>query len=312
VYERNDMIGFSKVMICRVDADGGLPDSGPTQINQGTNFVFDPRVVELGGVFWLLFFDRFDTSQTDPYLSAFDSSLNPVLDHVQLLATPNTDESDGLLVARGDHLLAGWLVDGATLQLARLPLDGGAAFDLLQIPETTAVAWSWAADAGVVARVNVADAGNALELDRVTEEMDGGLTWRALWSQTVDPVIDLSIGHLSDEQVAVVFSVNDDAGNERAYVLEQSISMTDTGEPDAASPDAGSRDGGAPDSRPVNLSVRCGCESAAGWTLLLLPVLLARRRVAVTRSRRAPGVANDRPAMDPTSVAALRTGQLPR
>jgi hypothetical protein len=311
--------GFTQIDVRRVLADGGLPDPASTLIHQGTNHVGSPRVVAQGGLFWVLMSDRIDNSQYDPYLSAFDeTTMAPVVDHGRLLTTTD-DERYGVLVGRGDHLLAGWMnTTTVVAQLARLPLDGGAATILTQLPNVIGVDWSWRGDAGVIAVGHLIDGGNDvnLDLEEIVEVADGGILLSPIWNRTitVSDQDNWALSHISDERIALAFNAVVDAGYSHAFAMTLGIRLlgegctsdagcaqgicsggvcaipgTDAGTEDGGSPDAGTADGGEPDAGPlrkVSYVVRCGCNAGPEWALAA-PLVLLRRRRQVTSCRTA-------------------------
>jgi hypothetical protein len=318
-YEIRNAGGFTQVDVRRVLADGGLPDPTSTLIHQGANHVGSPCVAAQGGLFWVLMFDRIDNSQYDPYLSAFDeTTMAPVVDHMRLLSTTD-DERYGVLVARGDHLLAGWMnTTTVVAQLARLPLDGGAAMIVTQLPNVWGVAWSWRGDAGVIAVQHIIDGGSDanLDLEEIVEVADGGLLLSPIWNGTitVNDQDNWTLRHISNERIALAFNAVVDAGYSHVFAMTLGIRLlgegcssdagcaqgvcsggicaipeADAGIGDGGSSDAGTGNGGEPDAGPmrsVSYLVRCGCSAGPEWALVA-PLVLLRRRRQITSCRTA-------------------------
>jgi hypothetical protein len=289
--------GFVSQMYLRtVQPDGGFAEDASVVPAQSPNEVLDPSLVELNGVFYLLFVDRADATQMDPFLARFSSATAPLGAPVPLRDTVENEHGTSL-VLRGDHLLAAWGRDTVPpqVEVQRIDFDGGSTAALLVVPGL-GPALTWNGSRGFLA-VGGATSAALYALD----DRDGGLSaLRVFTAPTAGTYPWVNLAQPVQDRVILAYA-DDDGGSLRSFFvqlgLEPDAAMPDAGTPDAGpsdgggldaggldagGPDAGTRSDAGPGSTGTtqNDRIACGCQ-ASGLAVLLLPLALG-----LLRSRR--------------------------
>ncbi len=295
---------FAQVFMRTVTPAGALVPDASFAPTQGTGGVSDPSIVENGGSFYLLFSDRADFNQNDPYFTVWSPDAGFVIDHV-LLENTASDELQGALAFAQDHLVAAWTrsrvgVDG--VEVVRLELDGGHDhIPRLFIDGGDQSQLSWVNGRGLLAVTRKGVGAFSIEVYRL-DELDSGFSTSLRFSTASPRAPTLSLQQLDDTHAYFAFNV-DDGGISRAFVVTLDLNdapdastprhagAADSGATDSGSPDGGqldggladggtsaSTDGGTPPAPGVrSLSASCGCDDGWPFPLLLLAAALVRR-----------------------------------
>jgi hypothetical protein len=243
----NEM-GFNRIQLRRLNADGGYLDPNPVSPLQGANFVQLGDVVERGGRFYVLFFDRIDRNQYDPYLSVWDET-GPVAEQIPLALTPSS-EYQGTFAVSGAHLLATWGGDQG-VKLGRFSFDGGRLTAPIVLPSASSPGLSMHGNAGFFGAVHsLIDGGSRLEIDVLTDD-DAGINLTSVFEQDAVRTFALAAQDVGVSWAAI--AALSDAGVSRVQVLRLDLNLLrgaggiDGGGIDAGGIDAGGIDAGGID-----------------------------------------------------------------
>jgi hypothetical protein len=264
----DSLIGtYANVLLRPLEPDGGFAADASTPVPQGANSVVDPAVAETGGVFYVLYFDRRDLNQLDPYLVAVGPDAAALAPEVQL-ATTTDDEYSGVLVAAADHLLVAWQRNNV-VELSRVELDGGHGAPLLAVDGGFSPVLSFSGDAGLFGFAR-SGSGVSIELYRLFGD---GTVGALVFSAQSPADSSLSLQQVDPLHAYLAYTV-DDGGVSRAWVAPIDLTQNFDG---GASLDAGpTADGGVGPRGPYKVS--CGCEEAPGMLLLLCALIAAKLR----------------------------------
>ncbi len=229
-----------KVRVRRVADDGGFPEADSVQIASGANHVVDPMVTSLNGTFYIVFLDRFDSNQFDPYLTLWSEANAPVLQHIQLAGTPN-DEGFPTIAADTDHLLVAWeqwLPGSIEVDVYRVELDGGTSGKLLTFPSAESPHLSCRAGRCLLGYSEGLPDGGGQAVVTELVLADGGLLAQTLFSGTAGPSRRENwLAHESNQAALFLYGRDGPDGGSRLWLTRILVAAPDGGFD--AGPDAG-------------------------------------------------------------------------